>query len=71
MKMTMNDTIWISMAGYDAGYIYEYQTEQTSEIPYRFKMVDDADDIEISTYVYKYLLVFQNYSAAIFIPSNC
>lgn len=53
MKMTPNDTIWLSMAGYDAGYIYEYQLDQTSDIPYKFKMIDDADDIEISSYVYK------------------
>lgn len=53
MQMTKYDTIWFSMAGFDAGYIYEYQMGQTSEIPYRFKMIEDADDIEIGSYVYK------------------
>jgi hypothetical protein len=43
----------LSMGGYDSGYIYEYQIDQKSEVPYFFKMVDDADDIEISSYVYK------------------
>lgn len=55
MQITPDDTIWISMAGYDAGYIYEYQMHQTSEIPFRFKMIDDADDLEISSYIYKYV----------------
>lgn len=54
MQITPDDTIWLSMAGYDAGYIYEYQMDQTTDdVPYRFKMVDDADDIEISSYVHK------------------
>lgn len=53
MQITPDDTIWLSMSGYDAGYIYEYQMDQTTDIPFRFKMVDDADDIEISSYLYK------------------
>lgn len=55
MQLTPDDTIWLSMAGYDAGYIYEYKINQTEEVPYRFKMVHDADDIEISSYIYKYV----------------
>jgi WD40 repeat protein len=54
MQSTEDDTIWLSMGGYDSGYIYEYQIDQKSEVPYFFKMVDDADDIEISSYVYNY-----------------
>lgn len=53
MQVTPDDTIWLSMAGYDAGYIYEFKTEQTVETPFRFQMIHDADDIEISSYVYK------------------
>ena len=41
------------MGGYDAGYIYEYRIDQKTEVPYFFKMVPDADDIEISSYTYK------------------
>ncbi|XP_060530871.1 cilia- and flagella-associated protein 44 [Cylas formicarius] len=54
LKYTENDTIWISMAGYDAGYIYEYHIDQKSTVPIRFRMVEDAEDLEISTYVYSH-----------------
>lgn len=53
MQLTPDNTIWLSMGGYDAGYIYEYTMDQKDEIPYRFQMVHDADDTEISSYVYK------------------
>ncbi|KAJ8952048.1 hypothetical protein NQ318_010958 [Aromia moschata] len=52
LRYTENRTIWLSMGGFDAGYIYEYLIDQKDDTPYRFKMVDDADDIEISSYVY-------------------
>ncbi|RZC43160.1 thyroid receptor-interacting protein 11 [Asbolus verrucosus] len=54
MQSTEDDTIWLSMGGYDAGYIYEYKIDQKEEVPCRFKMVYDGDDIEISSYVYNY-----------------
>lgn len=53
MQITPEDTIWLSMGGYDAGYIYEYTMDQKDDIPIKYKMVDDADDTEISSFVYK------------------
>lgn len=52
---TIVDTSFISIitSRFDAGYIYEYMIDQKEDIPYRFKMVDDADNIEISSYVYR------------------
>ncbi|KAJ8984434.1 hypothetical protein NQ317_012497 [Molorchus minor] len=52
LRYTEDETIWLSMAGYDAGYIYEYLIDQKDDAPFRFKMVKDGDDIEISSYVY-------------------
>ncbi|KAL1505618.1 hypothetical protein ABEB36_005142 [Hypothenemus hampei] len=52
LKYTADETIWLSMAGYDAGYIYEYRIDQQDPIPYRFKLLDGAEDKEISCYVY-------------------
>ncbi|KAK9870280.1 hypothetical protein WA026_006367 [Henosepilachna vigintioctopunctata] len=54
LQYTPEDTLWISMSGYDAGYIYEYQIDQPEDVPLRFKMIDDADDTEISSYLYNY-----------------
>ncbi|XP_064214804.1 cilia- and flagella-associated protein 44 isoform X1 [Tribolium castaneum] len=54
MQSTQDDVLWLSMGGYDAGYIYEYKIEQKSDVPYFFKMVDEADDTEISSFVYNY-----------------
>lgn len=46
-----NDIIWLSMAGFDAGYIYEYPspevTETIGEKPIKSTIIHDADDIEI------------------------
>lgn len=53
MQHTNDDTLWLSMGGYDAGYIYEYKIDQKEDAPFKFKMVHEADDIEISSYVYK------------------
>lgn len=56
--------LWLSLGGYDAGYIYEYLINQKSDIPQRFRMVYDADDTEISSYIYK--LVVLDYQLEIF-----
>lgn len=53
LQTTSEGTIWLSMAGYDAGYIYEYYIDQTSEFPSKFQIIHDGDDIEISSFVYK------------------
>ncbi|KAG5898603.1 hypothetical protein JTB14_020979 [Gonioctena quinquepunctata] len=52
LKYTDEDTIWLSMAGFDAGYIYEYRIDQKEDVPLSYRMVYDGDDIEISSYIY-------------------
>lgn len=45
------DIIWLSMAGFDAGYMYEYPSpeviESVGKEPIRSTLIHDADDIEI------------------------
>lgn len=45
------DIIWLSMAGFDAGYIYEYPSPEVTEVigeePIKSTIIHDADDIEI------------------------
>ncbi|EDW71227.1 cilia- and flagella-associated protein 44 isoform X2 [Drosophila virilis] len=48
LRYTNRDTIWLSMAGYDAGYIYELDFE--SPEPKICTLIADADDIEIHSY---------------------
>ncbi|CAG2058060.1 unnamed protein product [Timema podura] len=53
------DLVWLSMGGYDAGYIYHFRLWQDN--PVKSIMVVDADDLEIHTYIYnwnkKYLIL--------------
>lgn len=46
-----HDTIWLSMAGFDAGYMYEYLSPEVAETigeePVRSTVIHDADDTEI------------------------
>lgn len=53
IQLTKEGTIWLSMGGYDAGYIYEYKIDQTNELPFRSTMVYDGDDVEISNFLFK------------------
>lgn len=50
------DIIWLSMAGFDAGYIYEYISpevfEAIGEQPVKSTVIHDADDIEIRSYLF-------------------
>lgn len=45
------DVIWLSMAGFDAGYMYEYPSPEITEAvvkePFKSIAIYDADDIEI------------------------
>lgn len=45
------DIIWLSIAGFDAGYMYEYPspeiTDSVEQKPVKSTAVYDADDIEI------------------------
>lgn len=57
IQFTSDNTLWISVAGYDSGYIYEYQIEDGEIVS--FNPIPDADDIEIHSYVYfdEYLIL--------------
>jgi len=48
LRYTVRDTIWVSMAGYDAGYIYEL--EFNAPEPTRATIIAEGDDIEIHSY---------------------
>ncbi|XP_020280668.1 cilia- and flagella-associated protein 44 [Pseudomyrmex gracilis] len=57
------DVIWLSMAGFDAGYMYEYPSPEVVETigqePARSVMIHDADDVEIrSCLLYKERYLF-------------
>ncbi|XP_069678702.1 cilia- and flagella-associated protein 44 [Periplaneta americana] len=56
---TPKDTIWLSLAGYDAGYMYEFEMDK--EEPVCCTMIAEADDVEIYCYLYshnkKYLIL--------------
>ncbi|XP_055386246.1 cilia- and flagella-associated protein 44 [Condylostylus longicornis] len=45
LKYTPTETVWISVAGYDAGYIYEIDFDKDE--PEKSTMVVDGDDTEI------------------------
>ncbi|XP_019696509.1 uncharacterized protein LOC105182290 [Harpegnathos saltator] len=61
------DIIWLSMAGFDAGYIYEYPSPESVEEdvigkePVRSTVIYDADDMEIRSWLFykqrKYLFL--------------
>lgn len=51
---TPDDTLWLSMGGYDAGYIYEYKMTHKHNVAVRSTMVYEADDIELHEYLYSY-----------------
>jgi len=48
---TPKDTIWLSVAGYDTGYLYEFVMHK--EEPIQYTMIDDTDGVEICSYLYK------------------
>ncbi|KAL0267585.1 UNVERIFIED_CONTAM: hypothetical protein PYX00_009818 [Menopon gallinae] len=54
-----NGNFWLTVAGYDAGYIYEYNFSHKG--PIRSVMMENADDVEIHAYHYyhngKYLIL--------------
>lgn len=49
LRYTNRQTIWVSMAGYDAGYIYELVIGESK--PHRATIIADGDDIEIYSYL--------------------
>lgn len=46
----LGPNIWLSMGGYDAGYMYEYAFNV--EGPVQYNMIPDGDDIEITSHAY-------------------
>jgi cilia- and flagella-associated protein 44 len=50
IQFTRNDTLWLSLGGFDAGYIYEHRLEDGELLSY--DLIQDADDIEIHSYAY-------------------
>jgi hypothetical protein len=50
IQYTRNDTLWLSLGGFDAGYIYEHRLEDGELLSYN--LIQDADDIEIHSYAY-------------------
>ncbi|CAG9858658.1 unnamed protein product [Phyllotreta striolata] len=53
LQYTDDDTIWVSMSGYDAGYIYEYSMGQEEPaVPLRCTLIDGAADTEIFSFAY-------------------
>ncbi|KAL9928049.1 cilia- and flagella-associated protein 44 [Glossina fuscipes fuscipes] len=49
LRYTDRNTIWVSMGGYDAGYIYELQPGIKE--PIRSTIIKDGDDCEIHSYL--------------------
>nr|XP_029730533.1 LOW QUALITY PROTEIN: cilia- and flagella-associated protein 44-like [Aedes albopictus] len=57
VQYTEEDTLWLSMAGYDAGFVYEYEFDD--EDPVSCTPVPGAEDTEITTYLYdQHYLIF-------------
>ncbi|XP_035792074.1 cilia- and flagella-associated protein 44-like [Anopheles albimanus] len=46
---TAEDTLWLSMGGYDAGYVYEYGFDD--EDPISCTPIQDAEDTELTCYL--------------------
>ena len=50
IQVTNDNTLWLSVAGFDAGYIYEHSMEDGDLVS--FTLIPEADDIEIHSYIY-------------------
>lgn len=50
LQYTNENSVWISMGGYDAGYIYEFQFDKA--LPMKCTAIKNATDTEITTYLY-------------------
>lgn len=51
LQYTPKNTIWLSMGGYDAGYIYEYSFKAPQN-SVQATIIADGDDIEIHSFLY-------------------
>ena len=50
IQFTSDDTLWLSLGGFDAGYIYEHRLKDGELLS--FNLIAEADDIEIHSYMY-------------------
>lgn len=50
LQYTPDETVWLSMSGYDAGYVYEYSFGKTE--PISCTIIPNGDDIEIHSFLY-------------------
>lgn len=50
IQVTKDDTLWLSLSGFDAGYIYEYSMGDGDLVS--FTPIPEADDIAIYSYIY-------------------
>lgn len=48
---TPKDTIWLSVTGYDAGYMYEFDMDKDELVC--CTLIAEADDTEICSYLFK------------------
>lgn len=54
IQHTVDNTLWVSMAGYDAGFIYEYKLGQSDPVPFRFMSIPGAENTDVANYVYSH-----------------
>jgi cilia- and flagella-associated protein 44 len=50
IQVTGESSLWLSVGGFDAGYIYEHRADDGELLS--FEMMAQADDIELHSYVY-------------------
>lgn len=50
IQYTNTESLWLSIGGFDAGYIYEYSFDSTE--PLSCVLIPDADDVEIHSFIY-------------------
>lgn len=50
IQYTNTESLWLSIGGFDAGYIYEYSFDNPE--PLSCVLIPDADDVEIHSYIY-------------------
>lgn len=51
LQVTIDGTLWVSMAGYDAGYVYELSLDDGDLLS--FNEIPDATDTEMHSFVYR------------------
>ena len=57
-QYSINGNIWLFMAGFDAGYVYEYPRPLSGKLkhnkPIRSRIIEHAKDIEIHNFFIQY-----------------